>query len=252
MAFLLCVANQKGGTGKTTTAMNLAGGLSVAKYPVLVLDADPQASALAWANARGPDTLPFQVCAAGDVLRGDARAELLRLARSKDYEIIIIDCPPGAVDGQDIAGRVARAAIAESDAVLVPMRPSTLDFSSTLAFAEYLASACSPGQRILALLNGCQPRTLLAREAPVQAAKIFAAMPGAWLLGSTIGMRTLIAEVSGSGKTIFEYAPQSEAAREYTTLTKEVIACLAKPLSLVSPAQLASLPVTAPSSLALS
>lgn len=231
MAFLLCIANQKGGSGKTTTAMNLAGGLSRAEYPVLVVDADPQESAVAWSTVAGAG-LPFAVVRGQDVLSGPRgfNRDLLTDIR---YEVVIVDCPPGLADDHGPAGLVARGALLEADAILVPLRPSTLDFSSTSSFVAYLASIrprANPGQRVLVLLNGLQ-RTLLSREAPVEALALFADLPAATVLSSTIGLRVPIAEVSGSGKTIFDYAPHSEAAREYTQLTQEVLACLSAPLS---------------------
>jgi chromosome partitioning protein len=221
MAFILCVANQKGGSGKTTTAMNLAAGLTLAKYPVLVVDADPQASATIWSLADGQNSLPYDVITARQV-----RGKFEDLARGSEHEIVIVDCPPGVVDSQDVAGRTARDAIRTSDAVLVPLRPTRLDFSSTSSFVRFLASERQVGQRVLILLNGVQP-TLLGRAAPGQAMAHFGGIPGATMLATSIGLRTSIAEVCGSGRTIFDYAPGSDAVREYTALTKEVIQCLA-------------------------
>ena len=228
MAFLLCIANQKGGSGKTTTAMNLAGGLSRAEYPVLVIDADPQESAVIWSSAAGA-VLPFRVSRAADL----ADDVLSSLMHGTDYEVVVVDCPPGVADDHGPATLFARLALKLADAILVPLRPSTLDFSSTSSFVAYLEatrSAANPGQRVLVLLNGLQ-RTLLSRQAPIEALALFAELPAATVLSSTIGLRVPIAEVSGSGKTIFDYAPQSEAAREYSQLTQEVLACLSAPLS---------------------
>jgi chromosome partitioning protein len=228
MAFLLCVANQKGGSGKTTTAMNLAGGLSLAQYPVLVVDADRQESAVTWSTIGG--RLPFEVVRAADL----GGRTLEHLMHGTEYEVVIVDCPPGVADDDAGTGALfARLALRLCDAILVPVRPSTLDFSSTssfVVFLERLRALANPGQRVLVVLNGLQ-RTLLSRQAPGEARKLFAELPGALVLTSSIGLRIPIAEVSGSGQTIFDYAPHSEAAREFTQLTKEVIACLAAPLS---------------------
>jgi chromosome partitioning protein len=208
--------------------MNLAGGLSRAEYPVLVIDADPQESAVIWSAAAGA-VLPFQVSRAAD-LGGDV---LTSLMHGTEYEVVVVDCPPGVADDHGPATLFARLALKLADAILVPLRPSTLDFSSTASFVAYLGatrSAANPGQRVLVLLNGLQ-RTLLSRQAPLEALSVFSELPAATVLSSTIGLRVPIAEVSGSGKTIFDYAPQSEAAREYSQLTQEVIACLSAPLS---------------------
>jgi chromosome partitioning protein len=226
MAFLLCVANQKGGSGKTTTAINLAGGFARADHPVLVVDADPQESARAWAQGAG---LPFQVVD-GEALHA---AGLQALLDSTEYQVVVVDCPPGVADDGGPASRVARAALLEADAILIPLRPSTLDFSSTASFVTFLSSTreqANPGQRVLVLLNGLQ-RTRLSQHAPLEALSLFADLPAATVLSATIGLRVPIAESSGSGKTVFDFAPASEAAREYSMLTQEVLACLSRPLS---------------------
>lgn len=226
MAFLMCVANQKGGVGKTTTTINLAGGFARAGYPVLVVDADPQESVLAWASLQSAEAgsrAPFEVVPGG-VLRND----LDRLLDSKEYEIVLVDCPPGVVDAADPAWRAARTALLEADAIMVPVRPSTLDMSSTTSFVAYLArvrAAANPAQRVLVLLNGLQ-RTSLSRQLAGVAETVFAPLPNATMLDQSIALRVNIAEIAGSGQTIFDYAPSSEAAREYHQLTQEVLKCL--------------------------
>lgn len=216
MATLICVANQKGGCGKTTTAMNLAGGLTKARYRVLVVDADPQASATMWSLARGQGSLPFDVVTARTI-----GGKYRELAASEDYDVILVDCPPGIVEGGP------RDALKFADAVLVPLRPSTLDFSAAATFVRYLEGERQPHQRVLVLINGRQ-HTLMGRQAPQQARVLFAPIAGAVVLETAIGLRVPITEVSGSGKTIFDYAPGTPAAGEYTNLTQEIIQCLAK------------------------
>jgi chromosome partitioning protein len=226
MAILICVANQKGGCGKTTTAMNLAGGLTKARYRVLVVDADPQASATMWSLARGQGSLPFDVATARQI-----KGKFQTLAADQDYDIVLIDCPPGhfvAAASPGLPGTdVVRDALKWADAILVPLRPSTLDFSAAASFVRYLEGQRQPHQQVLVLINGRQ-HTLMGRQAPEQAAVLFAAIPGAVVLKTAIGLRAPITEVSGSGKTIFDYAPGHAAAGEYTNLTREIIECLAK------------------------
>lgn len=238
--YILAVANQKGGCGKTTTVMNLAGGLTKANYRVQVVDADPQASATIWSLARGQGSLPFDVTTARQ-LKGSFAA----LAQGP-YDITLIDCPPGVTQTQDDAGRFARAAIRGADAILVPLRPSTLEFAAAATFVRYLEHEKDPTTKTAVLINGKQ-RTLLGRQAAAQAAILFASIPGAIVLDTSIGFRAPITEVSGSGKTIFDYAPGHEAAREYSNLTKEILQWLTDaPRSTHTPSQESTSPLPLP------
>lgn len=215
---VLAVANQKGGCGKTTTIMNLAGGLSKAGYKVLVVDADPQASAVSWSIARGQAKLPFAVCSVDSPGLSGRFSSLLTLG----YDIVLIDCPPGVTTSQDAAGRFSRAAVEGSDAILIPLRASRTDFAAARAFVTFLVHAKAPETKTAVLINARQ-RTKLGNMARAQAAKDFAPIEDVVILETTIGERAAIAEVCGSGETIFDWAPRSTAAEEYQNLTKEVI-----------------------------
>lgn len=223
MPIVVSIANQKGGCGKTTTAMNLAGGLSRAKYRTLVVDADKQASATIWSLSAGQGSLPFAVMPAQQI-----DWDFTRLSSLDQYDLILIDCPPGAADDSDKAGERARAALRASDAVLIPIRPSTLDFSATGPFVRFLLKEAGKRPIIPMVLVNARQVNVIGRQARDRAEDLFAKLPGAIILESQIGLRTPITEVSGSGLTIFEYAPSSDARREYAQLTKEIIQCLAQ------------------------
>ena len=114
-AKIITVANQKGGSGKTTVSMQLAGTLARRSYRVLVVDADPQATATRWA-ASASDDIPFPasvvgLCAANDKVHREVRKFI------DDYSVVIIDCPPAA-DSQ-----VPQSALLVADLVLVPIIP---------------------------------------------------------------------------------------------------------------------------------
>lgn len=216
MPIIIAVANQKGGCGKTTTAMNLAGGLSRAKYSVLVVDADPQASATTWSVAQGQGSLPF------DVRPGRQLKWRFSGLQAAEEEFVLVDCPPGIVETQDDASQFTRAVLRGADAILVPLRPSTLDFSAASSFVRYLVREKAKETRVAVLINARQ-HTLLGRQSRDHAATLFAPIAGAIVLETTIGLRAPITEVSGSGKTIFDYAPGHAAVREYVDLTKEIL-----------------------------
>ena len=89
MPTIVAIANQKGGCGKTTTTMHLAGGLSSIGYKVKVVDTDPQATAYMWDSK---DSLTFEVQA---VPEGALKKELTKIATENHTDIVLVDCPPG-------------------------------------------------------------------------------------------------------------------------------------------------------------
>ena len=111
---VVAIVNQKGGTGKTTLATNLAWVLAE-KGNVLLLDADPQASTQNWAAGDDPTSTALTV-------KGIGTGDLIQLVRSMaaDYDWVIIDGPPGITKTSADAVRVA-------DVVLIPAKPSPLD-----------------------------------------------------------------------------------------------------------------------------
>ena len=120
---VIAVCNQKGGSGKTTMAINLAGAFAAEDKRVLLLDLDPQGSALDWGSIN-PDTMPQVEVAEID------RPQLLRQARAlrREYDVIVIDCPAKFADSSSAAIRVA-------DFVLVPVQPSPFDVWASDAVA---------------------------------------------------------------------------------------------------------------------
>src|SRR5690349_13809612 len=110
-AYVITVANQKGGSGKTTVSMNLAGALASRGYKVLVVDADPQNSALLWAGNNQSET-GFPAAVVNLAKSPTIHKEVTKHA--KNYHFIIIDCPPAA--DSPVSVRVMPI----SDLVLVP------------------------------------------------------------------------------------------------------------------------------------
>jgi chromosome partitioning protein len=151
---VVAIVNQKGGTGKTTLATNLAWVLAE-KGEVLLLDADPQASAQNWAASDDPAPEALTV-------KGAGRADLLRLVHSMaaDYEWVIIDGPPGITKTSADAVRVA-------DVVLIPAKPSPLDVwaaADIVAAVQARQKTAKGVPKAAFVITMTQPRTRLGRQ----------------------------------------------------------------------------------------
>jgi chromosome partitioning protein len=153
-ALRIAIANQKGGTGKTTLAVNLAAGLERRGATVL-LDADPQGSAGHWSRIGGGSSdLPPVVRLEGDDV-GDA---IHRAAARQRY--VLVDCPPHL--GSDSLRRVLTAV----DLVLMPVQPSPLDLWASVDMTAAIAEARASNTRLRAflVLNQLDPRNALSRS----------------------------------------------------------------------------------------
>lgn len=132
-ARIITVANQKGGSGKTTLSMAIAGSLALRGNKVLVVDADPQGTATQWAGAAGEDR-PFPATVIG--LAG-AKGKLHQMLKPllADYDFVVIDCPP-SVDEQ-----ASQSALLVSDACLIPLQPTPADMWATVGIVELVGKA---------------------------------------------------------------------------------------------------------------
>lgn len=231
MAIVIAVANQKGGCGKTTTCMSLAAGLAGAGYSTLVVDADPQRSAMAWRNASEENLLSFEIVGIpGPVLHKD----IPKLADRSDYEVILIDCPPGggkAAGGQQGVDDITRSALLAADVVIMPVQPTPMDYRASATMLPLLRDIgfYKPGLRVFLLVSRKPPsNTRLGREAKAAAEQFFS-IDGLQVavLQTEICNRQAYAEAPGSGRTVLDYDEGSRAAAEVRELTREVIACLA-------------------------
>ena len=151
---VVAIVNQKGGTGKTTLATNLAWVLAE-KGKVLLLDADPQASSQNWGANDDPAPTTLTVKGAGG-------GDLLRLVRSmgSDYNWIIIDGPPGISKTTADAVRVA-------DVVLIPVQPSPLDVwaaADIVAAVQARQKVANGVPKAAFVITMTQPRTRLSRQ----------------------------------------------------------------------------------------
>ena len=150
---VVAIVNQKGGTGKTTLATNLAWVLAE-KGKVLLLDADPQASSQNWGANDDPAPTTLTVKGAG--------GDLLRLVRSmaSDYNWIIIDGPPGI-------SKTTADAVRAADVVLIPVQPSPLDVwaaADIVAAVQARQKVANGVPKAAFVITMTQPRTRLSRQ----------------------------------------------------------------------------------------
>ncbi len=229
MPYVIAVANQKGGCGKTTISVNLAACFGRAGYKVLLVDADPQASAMQWRNNREESGLPFHI---QPYPFPTIHKELPTQFEQAGYDVVLIDCPPGAATGGDRKADITRSALLASHAVLMPVRPTPLDYQAAAIILPLLQDVSFLRQdaplKVLLVINGKLPgNTRLGGEAHAAAEAIFTAegMP-ITVLRSEICSRQTFAEAPAVGQAVVDYAPSSKASAEIQQLAKEVLECL--------------------------
>ncbi len=203
---ILSVLNQKGGVGKTTLSITLAAAWAARKQRVLLVDADPQGSALDWVAARGDQAAPFMAIG---MARPILHVELPKM--KKDYQVILIDGPPRVYE-------VAKSAVMASDAVLIPVLPSQFDVWAAEETVKLLqeCAAYKPALKSAFVINRRIAHTAIGRDA-AKALKHFP-IP---VLPASLSQRVAYAE-SAHGKTVFEMDPESPASREALVLAREV------------------------------
>lgn len=229
MHTVIAVANQKGGCGKTTLSMNLAGAFAEDSLKVLLIDADPQASSQQWAMRAADPGLPFEVMT-------HPHEDIHRKVRemgAKNYDIIIIDCPPGAsqvATGKDSQTSISRMAILAADLVIVPVRPSMLDYLASHQLLPLLKDIATlkDKQKVFIAINGKAPgRTRTGDEALSVAETIFR-IEGVdvQVLRSEVTTRQAFILAPTVGKTVISYELRGKAAEEIRRLAQEIAQCL--------------------------
>jgi chromosome partitioning protein len=206
---IVALLNQKGGVGKTTLALHLAGHWARQAKRVILVDADPQGSALDWSEQRAKEGLPRLFGVVG-LARDTLHREAPELAR--DARHLIIDGPPR------IAG-LMRSALLAADIVLIPAQPSPFDGWASGEMLKLIAEARIFRPQLIArfVLNRCGARTLIARDT---AELIADHDPPA--LGATVGQRVSFADAARSGRLVSELDCGGLAAREIAALAAEI------------------------------
>lgn len=252
MGKIIAIANQKGGVGKTTTSINLAAGLAYVNKKVLLVDFDPQGNAtqgigfqitpdmntiydllLADApieecinNVKQPplDIIPSTITLAGADLEiaeiEEDRDKILKnkLAPVKDlYDFIIIDCPPSL-------GLLNNNALTAADSVIIPVQceyyalEGVTQLLQTIRVVQKLSN---PNLRIEGvLLTMFDARTNLSVEVQQEVIKHFKEKA----YKTYIPRNIKLSEAPSQGLSVYDYALNSEGAKAYISLTKEVLA----------------------------
>ena len=248
MAYILAVTNQKGGVGKTTTAVNLAAQLATAKRRVLLVDLDPQgnstsslgidknqlkttlydtlvsgvqvADIVQSTNVENLFLLPANAALAQaevDLVRTPNReARLKQVLGLVDAEVIIIDCPPAL-------GLLTVNALAAANGVLIPVQAEYFaleGLSQLMQTMQLVKRGLNPSLRIFGVvLTMFTKRTVLSEQVKQEIESHF----GDKLFHTVIPRNVRLAEAPSYGKTIFEHDRWSKGARAYKALASEVV-----------------------------
>jgi chromosome partitioning protein len=177
---------------------------------VLLVDADPQGSALDWAEARARDGHRRLFGVIG-LARETLHRELPDLARSVDH--VLIDGPPRAT-------AIMRSAMLASDLVLVPIQPSAFDVWASNAVLDLVREAAlyKPDLRPLFVITRRIVRSVIARDVRAAIGDL-----GVAALDATFAQRVIFAESAGSGLLASETAPRSPAALDVEAVAAELL-----------------------------
>ena len=206
---IVALLNHKGGVGKTTLALHVAGAWAAQGKRIVVVDTDSQGSALDWSAQRAKEGLPRLFGVLG-LARDTLHVETPEIARDVNHVVI---------DGSSRIASLMRSAMLAADLALVPTQPSPFDgwASSETLRLFHEARLFRPQLIARFVLNRCGARTLIASEIAEALAKH---EPPA--LASRVGQRVAFAEAARTGRLVSEVPRGEPATREVVALAAEI------------------------------
>jgi chromosome partitioning protein len=215
-AKVITVFNQKGGCGKTTVTIQLAGALALRNFKTLIVDMDDQSTATRWAS-QATDDDPFpaaltNLAAMGGKMHREVRNQI------ENYDIIIIDCPPA------VQSPAPSSAMLISDLAIIPIVPSPADMWAAVAAKQLAKTAQVTNEdlSVVVLPNMVQKNTTLARDT----LDVLAEDEDIPLMKTRIGSRAAFRECQLIGATVHRIAKAHVAIAEIEELTDEVLLLL--------------------------
>lgn len=202
---IISFVNQKGGVGKTTSAINVAASLKRRNYKIGFIDADPQGSATQWHSVE--DNTAFEIMHHPEPI---SRGEINEL--SQDYDFLVIDAPPAI-------GDITKSILAVTDLSIIPLSPSSLDIWSCKGTLEMVDEARqeNPDLDVKLLINRKIPGTRVGREA-----RDSLAVFDMDILDTEMCQRVAYIDAMTSGVSVMQFAPSSKAADEVESLCDEI------------------------------
>lgn len=189
----ISIISQKGGSGKTTLAINLAVAAQSLGHQSVIIDLDPQSSAKGWHDTRRAEN-PVVISAQASRL-----PDILNTAREHGADLTIIDTAPHSETSALAAARL-------SDLVIIPCRPTILDLRAISTSVDLTVLSKTPS---VAVLNAVPPRGSVADEAQ-QAISNY----GLNVSPARLGQRSAFVHSITNGQSVLEYEPHGKAAHE--------------------------------------